>query len=61
MGKTLKLIENDKKIKFILVGFNDQEGYGEVFVTKDNITTFIFRGTGKKNVMKEAKYKINKY
>ncbi|MFS8187538.1 hypothetical protein [Rossellomorea marisflavi] len=51
----MMVIQNKKTLTYELIGFKDEQSYGEIYVTNDDSKTSIFRGTGLKRVMRDAK------
>ncbi|MDW4525443.1 hypothetical protein R3398_03535 [Rossellomorea marisflavi] len=51
----MMVIQNNKSLTYEFIGFNDEQSYGEIYVTNDDSKTSIFRGTGLKRVMRDAK------
>jgi hypothetical protein len=49
------VIKDKESYLFTIIGFKGQNGYGEVYITDKNSTTFTFRGYGRNNVFKKAK------
>jgi predicted membrane GTPase involved in stress response len=56
MEKREMVLLKDKEVyQFVIVGFNDRESYGEVYLTKNDRKTSIYRGSNMKKVMSLAK------
>ncbi len=51
----MMVIQNEKTLTYEFIGFKDEQSYGEIYVTNDDSKTSIFRGTGLKRVMRDAK------
>ncbi|MGD7048814.1 hypothetical protein [Rossellomorea marisflavi] len=51
----MMVIQNKKTLTYELIGFKDEQSYGEIYVTNDDSKTSIFRGTGLKRVIRDAK------
>ncbi|MEW5570399.1 hypothetical protein [Rossellomorea marisflavi] len=51
----MMIIQNKKTLTYEFIGFKDEQSYGEIYVTNDDSKTSIFRGTGLKRVMRDAK------
>ncbi|MEW4327053.1 hypothetical protein Q0N12_10285 [Rossellomorea marisflavi] len=51
----MMVIQNKKTLTYEFIGFKDEQAYGEIYVTNDDSKTSIFRGTGLKRVMRDAK------
>jgi hypothetical protein len=50
------MLIRDKRIyNLVIIGFNVQHGYGEIYITSNNQKTSIFRGSNVRNVLKQAK------
>jgi len=56
MKKREMVLLKDKEVyQFVIVGFNDREAYGEIYLTKNDEKTAIYRGSDMKEVIKRAK------
>jgi hypothetical protein len=53
--KEFGVIKNKESYRFTFIGFENRNGYGEVYIKDNNSTTFAFRGFGRQEVFKEAK------
>jgi hypothetical protein len=51
----LTLLKNDQVYKFMLVGFDDKETYGEIYFIENDRRTSIFRGSDAKKLIRWAK------
>jgi hypothetical protein len=50
------VLMKDKQVyRFMIVGFDDKNAYGEVYFTENDRTTSIFRGSDVKEVIRLAK------
>jgi predicted membrane GTPase involved in stress response len=49
------LIKDKEVYHFKIVGFDDRNAYGEIYFTKNDRTTSIFRGSDVKEVIRLAK------
>ncbi|MGE6753643.1 hypothetical protein ACQKFO_09345 [Rossellomorea sp. NPDC071047] len=58
MKKELTLIKNDETMFFQILGFKNKDDYGEIFITKNNFETTIFRGVGLKKVIEKTKISL---
>ena len=56
MKKREMVLLKDKEVfQFVIVGFDDREAYGEIYLTKNDRKTSIYRGSNMKKVMSLAK------
>ncbi|MGD6968556.1 hypothetical protein ACQCVP_19230 [Rossellomorea vietnamensis] len=59
MKKEFFMIRGNETYRFTIIGFHDKKNsYGEVYVRDSSHTTYVFRGTERQAVIKEAKKNI---
>ncbi|TYS17735.1 hypothetical protein FZC78_07700 [Rossellomorea vietnamensis] len=59
MKKEFSIIRDNETYHLTIIGFHDKKNsYGEVYVSDSSHTTYVFRGTERQVVLKEAKKRI---
>ncbi|MGD7024740.1 hypothetical protein ACQCVK_19330 [Rossellomorea vietnamensis] len=58
MKKEFTMIRGYEAYRFTIIGFSEKKSYGEVYVSDSSHSTYVFRGTERQAVIKEAKKRM---